>query len=97
VHGQDEGQLVIILNAGQSENWMPVVAVRHIESAEELLHCTETMIESIAHPIHLIDDIPLVICIYPLIVYPIYLVIGLKIPSAGKNMDLMTPPGQRFR
>jgi len=73
------------------------MAVHYIEVAEELLHRTETMIEGIAHPVHLIDDIAMVIYISPLVVHPVYLVIGLKVPSASKNMDLMTPPGQSFR
>jgi hypothetical protein len=73
------------------------MAVHYIEVAEELLHRTETMIEGIAHPVHLIDDIAMVVYISPLVVHPIYLGIGLKVPSTGKNMDLMAPPGQRFR
>ena len=89
--------MIFALNAGQGEDRMPVMAVHHIEISEELLHCTETMIERIAHPVHLIEDIPVVINIHPLVVHPVYLVIGLKVPSSGKNMDLMAPPGQRFR
>ena len=76
---------------------MPVMAVHHIEVAEELLHCPETMVKRIAHPVHLIDDIPMFIDICPLVVHPVYLVIRLKVTSAGKNMDLMTPSGQSLR
>jgi hypothetical protein len=97
MHGQQEGQMIVALYSGQGEDGMPVMAVHYIEVAEELLHRTETMIEGIAHPVHLIDDIAMVIYISPLVVHPIYLVIGLKVPSTGKNMDLMAPPGQRFR
>ena len=89
--------MIVALYSGQGEDGMPVMAVHYIEVAEELLHRSETMIEGIAHPVHLIDDIAMVVYISPLVVHPVYLVIGLKVPSTGKNMDLMAPPGQRFR
>jgi hypothetical protein len=36
---------------------MPVVAVYDIELAEKLLHRAKTMVKSISHPVHLIQDI----------------------------------------
>jgi hypothetical protein len=73
------------------------MAVHYIEVAEELLHCTKAIVQGVAHPVHLIDNIAVFIHIRPLVVHTIYLIIGLKVPSAGKDMDLMTPPGQSFR
>ncbi len=70
--------------------------VHYIEVAEDFLHCIEAIVKSIAHSIHLSEDVPGVIHICSLVVYPVDLVVGLIVAPASKNVNFVTPSGQSF-
>jgi hypothetical protein len=96
VHGQKEGQAIVLLYAGQSQNRMPVMTMHNIEFAEELLHRSESLVKCITHAVHLSQDIPRAVYIDSLVMDAVDLVVGLKIASARKDMYFMAPSGQRF-
>jgi hypothetical protein len=96
VHGQKEGQAVVLFYAGQSAHGMPIMAMHYIEFAKELLHCPEAIVKCITHAVHLDQDISRAVYIGPLVMDAVDLVVGLKIASARKDMYFMAPSGQRF-
>jgi hypothetical protein len=53
VHGQKEGQTIVLLYADQSQHRMPIMAMHNIEFAEEPLHRSEAIVKGIAHAVHL--------------------------------------------
>jgi hypothetical protein len=73
------------------------MAVNYIEFPKELAHRCKTIVNGVAHAVHLVENVTRTIAVDPLVMNSVYLIIRIEVPPAGKDMYLMAPSRQCFR